>query len=353
MGNKVLSHPRVILTSDIALHFKASQLKRDVFSILRSWSEQGAELCLTKEEFKKTFDLVHSEDIHFETFDTDKNGKIDTFEVLMVYILLAEGSVSEKVDATFSVFEFGGPTSGSINFDEAVMLVGATVRGIHKVCEGASNLKEDEILWLCQSMFDMHRLSYTKRIQRAEFKDWVRSDPHPLSFVEAFHNSQSLSDVKASLLKCDREQGAIFKSICHGSPTVRAEDLLNSAAFKRALQGSSPDEMAAIVNLMTDGGKELQISVERYHATLRTYNIFSECDLDHSGFLDEKELDILLWIQMRVRPTGEMVKSFLEFVDNNSDGQVSRLEWVTCVTKNRLYGGAFTQAIPNQSTVVF
>jgi len=338
MGNKVLSHPRVILTSDIALHFKASQLKRDVFSILRSWSEQGAELCLTKEEFKKTFDLVHSEDNHFETFDTDKNGKIDTFEVLMVYILLAEGSVSEKVDATFSVFEFGGPSSGSINFDEAVMLVGATVRGIHKVCEGASNLSEDEILWLCQSMFDMHRLSYSKRIQRAEFKDWVRSDPHPLSFVEAFHNSQSLSDVKASLLKWDREQGAVFKQLCNGSATIRGEDLLNSNGFARSLPASTPDEVEALVGLMTDNGKEQAISVEKYHAILRTYNIFLECDLDHSGFLDEKELDILLWIQMRVRPTGDLVKNFLEYVDCNSDGQVSRLEWVTCVTKNRLYG---------------
>jgi len=338
MGNKVLSHPRVILTSDIALHFKASQLKRDVFSILRSWSEQGAELCLTKEEFKKTFDLVHSEDVHFQTFDTDKNGKVDTFEVLMVYILLADGSVSEKVDATFSVFEFGGPTSGSINFDEAVMLVGSTVRGMHKVCEGACNLSEDEILWLCQSMFDMHRIPYTKRIQRVEFKDWVRSDPHPLSFVEAFHNSQSLSDVKASLLKWDREQGAVFKILCNGSPTVRAEDLLNSPAFSKSLEDSTPEEVAAIVNLMTDNGKEQHISVEKYHATLRTYNVFLECDLDKSGFLDEKELDILLWIQMRARPTGDFVRNFLEYVDCNSDGQVSRLEWVTCVTKNRLYG---------------
>lgn len=345
MGNKVLSHPRVILTSDIALHFKASQLKRDVFSILKSWSEQGAELCLTKEEFKKTFDLVHSEDSHFQTFDTDKNGKIDTFEVLMVYILLAEGSVSEKVDATFSVFEFGGPSVGSINFDEAVMLVGATVRGIHKVCEGACNLSEEEILWLCQSMFDMHRLPYAKRIQRAEFKDWVRSDPHPLSFVEAFHNSQSLSDVKAALLKRDREQGAVFKSLCNGSPTASPEALIQSHAFAKALGAEEEDEVAQIVNLMTDNGKEQHISVERFHAILRTYNIFLECDLDRSGFLDERELDILLWIQMRARPTSDFVHKFLEYIDVNADGQVSRMEWVTCVTTNRLYGGNLETAV--------
>jgi len=267
----------------------------------------------------------------------------------MVYILLADGSVSEKVDATFSVFEFGGPSVGSINFDEAVMLVGATVRGIHKVCEGASNLSEDEILWLCQSMFDMHRLPYTKRIQRAEFKDWVRSDPHPLSFVEAFHNSQSLSDVKASLLKRDREQGAVFKSLCNGSPTARPEDLIQSHAFAKALEVAEAEEdteVSQIVNLMTDNGKEQHISVERFHAILRTYNIFLECDLDRSGFLDEKELDILLWIQMRSRPTGDLVKNFLEYIDVSGDGQVSRMEWVTCVTKNRLYGGNFENVVP-------
>lgn len=67
-------------------------------------------------------------------------------------------------------------------------------------------------------------------------------------------------------------------------------------------------------------------------------SIFNECDLDGSHYLDEKELDILLWFQMRQRPTSEFVKSFLEFIDMNADGQVSRLEWVTAVCKNRLYG---------------
>jgi len=159
-----------------------------------------------------------------------------------------------------------------------------------------------------------------------------------LAFVEALHNAQSLSDVKASLLQWDKEQGAIFKSICHGSPSVRAEDLASSSAFAKALHNSTPAEVQAIVNLMTDNGKESQVTVEKYHQTLRTYNIFQECDLDKSGCLDENELDILLWIQMRQRPTSEFVKQFLEFAASKSDFTVSRLDWVTAVTKNKLYG---------------
>merc|ERR1719161_1408819 len=111
---------------------------------------------------------------------------------------------------------------------------------------------------------------------------------------------------------------------------------MSSQAFARALHNSNQDEVEAMVHLMSDNGKEQHIPVEKYHAILRPYNIFLECDLDQSGFLDEKELDILLWIQMRSRPTGEFTKQFLELIDGNNDGQVSRLEWVTAVTKNKL-----------------
>jgi len=343
-------------------HFKASNLERDVVPIIHEWQKAGAELCLSREEFQRTFDVVVESDAQFECFDTNKNGRVDAYEILVVYILLSTGEKAMKLQTAFDVFSFSNGTQQgpcpAINFDEAMIMLSSCVRGVSKVCLDAIKIQDAEVLFLCQSMFDMHRISYTKRIQRAEFKDWVRSDPHPLSFVEAFHNSQSLSDVKAQLLKWDREQGAVFKTLCHGSPTVRAEDLLNSAAFARALENSTSEEVAAIVNLMTDNGKEQHISVEKYHATLRTFNIFLECDLDKSGFLDEKELDILLWIQMRTRPSSDFVKSFLDYIDCNADGQVSRLEWVTCVTKNRIQGASAGSnimqiAYPTGATMTF
>merc|ERR1719335_1229738 len=79
---------------------------------------------------------------------------------------------------------------------------------------------------------------------------------------------------------------------------------------------------------MIDDKLKQSISSERFHQVLRPWNIFNACDLDGSHNLDEKELDILLWFQLRKRQTQEVVRQFMGLLDADGDGNVSRMEWV-------------------------
>jgi len=132
MGNKICYHPRMLLTEDIALHFKSSHLVRDVIPIIDKWRRDGADLVFGVPEFAETFDVVIDTERQFNVFDTDRNGRIDAHEVLMVYILLSCGEIGKKIDTAISVYDFAqsGQGVGLINFDEAVIMVNACVRGV-------------------------------------------------------------------------------------------------------------------------------------------------------------------------------------------------------------------------------
>merc|ERR1719277_2943514 len=86
--------------------------------------------------------------------------------------------------------------------------------------------------------------------------------------------------------------------------------------------------MQSLVRLMLQDGT---IPNDRYHACLRPWNIFNECDLDKSGTLDEKEMEILLWIQLRQRPTHTFVREFAQTFDEDGSGDISRSEWVKAI----------------------
>lgn len=331
MGNKLISHPRIVLTGTLMSHFKASDLERDVVPIIQEWQRRGAELCLDPMEFQRTFDVIIGSDGQFECFDSGGKGKVDAYEVLMVYILLATGEKSRKLEIAFGVFAFlnGSPaTNYAINFDEAMIMLSSCVRGVSKVCLDAIKIQDAEVLFLCQSMFDMHRIPYTKPIEQKQFIDWCTMDPSPSSFVALFHTALEISDIRAQVNRINLEQAAIFQDLAFGQIIVSASALLENEPFQRSLQGPSPEELSTLINLMIDDKAKQTISSERFHQVLRPWNIFSECDLDGSHSLDEKELDILLWFQMRRRQSPEFVREFLDALDSDGDGEVSRMEWV-------------------------
>jgi len=348
MGNKVLSIPRVVLEDEVGQHFRASNLQRDVLRIIRRWHDAGGSLGLDRDEFQKTFDLVVDADKHFTVFAKGPAGqqKVDTFEVLMVYILLSSGDMMEKVDSAFSVFDFaeqtsGAQQSGSLNFDEAALMITAALHGVAKLYEHVTTvLPEAEVLWLCQSMFDMHRIPYHARIGRAQFQEWVVSNPLPHSFVQAFHEPYALSDVTANVQRRQQRHGAIFNELLtreNSDGTVDADRLLDEPSFHAALDEPSPEELSELVQMMTLVGPDDVITSERFHAVLRPWHIFNECDVKKKRFVDEKELDLLLWFQLKKRPPPEYAKSFLDIhIDLNPQGQISRLEWVTAAVTAKL-----------------
>jgi Ca2+-binding EF-hand superfamily protein len=104
----------MLLTEGIALHFKSSHLIRDVIPIIDKWRRDGAELVFDVKEFADTFDIVVETERQFNVFDTDRNGKIDAHEVLMVYILLSCGDVGRKLDTAISVYALHGVLQGMV-----------------------------------------------------------------------------------------------------------------------------------------------------------------------------------------------------------------------------------------------
>jgi len=329
----------MLLTEDIALHFKSSHLVRDVIPIIDKWRRDGAELVFGVPEFAETFDVVVETERQFNVFDTDRNGRIDAHEVLMVYILLSCGEIGKKVDTAISVYNFAqsGQGVGLISFDEAVIMVNACVRGVQKVTDMSFTFPDGELLFHCQSMFDMYRVPHDRSITPKQFKKWVLEDTSPRHFVNLFHSAQGIGDIDNSVQKRNLEQGMVFQRLSHGELELHPQALRNCTEFRRALQEASDAEMEALIQMMLEDPDQRQpgmITNDRYHAVLRPWNIFNECDHDNSHTLDEKEVEILLWFQLRQRPSQDFIFTFLKLIDSDSDGEISRTEWTTAIMQS-------------------
>lgn len=338
MGNKICYHPRMLLTEDIALHFKSSHLVRDVVPIIDKWRRDGADLVFGIQEFAETFDVVVETERQFNVFDTDLDGKIDAHEVLMTYILLSCGDMGKKIDTAISVYNFARNAGAtSINFDEAVIMVNACVRGVQKVCEMTFTIQEDELIFTCKSLFDMYRVPHDKAITPKQFKNWVLNDISPRHFVNLFHFAQGIGDIDNSVQRRNLEQGMVFQMLAHGELEVNPEELRKSVEFRRTLEEATDEEVEALITMMLQDShehREGMITNDRYHSVLRPWNIFNECDQDKSHTLDDKEVEILLWFQLRQRPSQEFVHSFAKFIDDDDNGEITRTEWTEAILES-------------------
>lgn len=328
MGNKICSHPRVILTEDIALHFKSSNLTRDVIPIVDKWRKQGADLCLDQADFMRIFDVVSDVQKHFDVFDTNRDGKIDAHEVIMVYILLSTGSEDLKIDTVFSVYDFARRKGGTLNFEEVMILLHACVQGVRKVCDAEFGIADDEIYFHCLSLFDMHRKGRDGAIDRKDFEAWIREDPGPHAFVSLLNDAQGLPDIFAAELERNMKQALVFQMLACGKLHVSPDDLLGSSEFRASLDDASQEELEHVVEMMVAGQDSGRIYSDRFHEILRPWNIFNECDIDKSHTLDVKELEIVLWFHLRSRPTRGHLQKFMEYLKLDIDGEMSRIQWV-------------------------
>merc|ERR1712080_45357 len=87
MGNLGLTTPRVRLSGDLQLHFKMANVNLEVAEVVSGWIEDGAHLGLTLEMFSHVLALQEQAKPFFDTFDTDKNQKVDAFEILSAFTI--------------------------------------------------------------------------------------------------------------------------------------------------------------------------------------------------------------------------------------------------------------------------
>lgn len=328
MGNIAITTPRVVLQEDVQLHFKAANVK-EVEEVVQNWFEDGAVLGLSEDIFKKTLNLHSNASKFFKCFDTDHNSKVDAFEVLAALIVLSNGTIAQKIDAIFPVFDFS--SAGYLNFDEMNILVHSTYRGLHKLVK-TPEIDDKALSTVCCQMFDSHNLPYDQTISKEQFKRWLKNDIEATKFVDSFHCSYSLPDVEAVLAKKEQRQAAVFSQLLPPSvgACVPVVALLGSDALKQSLDDPPREIFEQIVNMMaTSSSGSTEVSLERFVDVNHAWNVFSIVDSLKEGQLDSKELQPLMWLQHRAKPSPEDVKKELDDLGIQSDGMISRIAWIT------------------------
>merc|ERR1712100_917383 len=130
----------------------------------------------------------------------------------------------------------------------------------------------------------------------------------------------------------------VFQMLAHGELEVNPEALRASVEFRRTLEDATNEEVDALIKMMLQDSQHsnntVMITNNRYHSVLRPWNIFNECDQDQSHTLDDKEVEILLWFQLRQRPSQEFVHSFAKFIDDDDNGEITRTEWTEAILQS-------------------
>lgn len=325
MGNMGLTTPRVILTSELQLHFKKADVRGEVIDRLSAWLEDGSMLGLTLDMFGDLLGLQAQAQPFFSTFDTDRNQKVDAFEVLTAFAILADGTIDEKVEAIFPMFDFA--FNGRLNFDEINILVHSVYRGLRKVC-GTKVIDDNDIIEVCRRLFDAHNLPYDKDITKEQLRRWLRNDVEACSFFDVFHNALAIPQTEAKLAEKEKIQSAVFSQLCaHLSVVaVPAQELLKSQEFRQSLDSPSDEALQKFTESMSVGGAA--IGPEVFAKAVRAWNVFSVVDASNAGELEEKELHNLVYFQHREPPAPKVLEEWRGRLGLNPQGRIARPSWI-------------------------
>jgi len=322
MGNVGLTTPRVILSSELQLHFKKASVSQEVAGVVSGWFEDGAPLGLTLEMFGNVLGLQGQARPFFDKFDTDRNQKVDAFEVLTAFAILAKGTIDEKLEIIFTIFDFVG--SGSLNFDEINIFVHSVYRGLRKVCDTKA-VDDNDIIEVCRRLFDSHNLPYEKQVTKEQLRRWLRNDLEAASFIDVFHNGLSLPDAEARLAQCEQIQADVFSNLCGSAEAVPPQELLRSHAFRDSLGTHTEEALLKLADSMSGGAP---IALDAFARAVRAWNVFSVVDVSTEGELHAKELTNLASFQFRQAPQPKDLEDLRGRLGLNSQSRIPRSSWI-------------------------
>ncbi len=95
---------------------------------------------LYRTQFRSLFSFKQSEAL-FSTFDSDKDGKVDFFEVISVLIICSRVSPLAKIRMVYQLFDLGNKTM--LNQQELTLLITCVLNGISKVTHAPLPKEED------------------------------------------------------------------------------------------------------------------------------------------------------------------------------------------------------------------
>lgn len=325
MGNLGSQTPRAVLRTDVQIYFKVNRVKTDVAEVLKTWFQEGAPLALQMNAFQHLLGLTGRADAEdfFRVFDTDRNQKVDAFEVLCAVVILAQGTMDEKLDAIIPIFDFAG--SGKLNFEEVNILIHCVYRGLTKVCT-TPPVSDEELVEACRHMFDAHNLIYKAAIKKDQLKRWVRQDIEAMRFLNAFCRARPLVDVEAALAQRERAQADVFTQLAGDSQTVQPKDLLRSSAFRESLGNQSEEMVRSLISAMAAG--EGSIGLENFVDAARAWNAFDAVDVDGDGDIDAKNIFLLIWYRQHEEPTPQQIEQEKEALGPIPNEMLTRPHWM-------------------------
>lgn len=332
MGNGGLTRPRLLLESELQLHFKRANVNQEVTAILSGWFEDGAPLGLTLEMFRQVLALQGQQHTFFQEFDTDMNQKVDAFELLSAYAMLSGGSMDEKIEVVLPIFDFAG--TAKLNFDEANILIHSVCRGVRKVCVHlGAKVDDNDVIQVCRRLFDAHNLPYDQHITKDQLRRWLRSDVEASSFLDIFHNSIALPDAEASLARHEELQAKVFSQLSTplGLTSIPLQELLQSESLRQSV-GNPSDEAYRKLLVAMGGGSPL--GADTFAKGARAWNVFCIVDCGNEGELNKKELYNLLYFQQGQAPSEKAIADFLATTALTPQGCITRSNWIEAVLQS-------------------
>jgi len=326
MGQGSDKMARVVLHTPEQTHFPGI-VKDDAAEIVKGWFEDGAPLGLDLEGFESVTRLPSTMvQRFFDIFDTDRNQKVDAFEVLSAMVVLSNGGLEEKIDILLPVFDFSG--MGQMNFDETNIFLHSICRGLQKVCASAP-VEDQAVVSFCQSMFDSHNIPYSKHITSDQIKRWLRSDVDIARYLECFHGSLVLPECLKELDRLRQSQTKIMGELSGNVPVpVAVEDVLASRELLASLGSPHEDLARQVVTAAAGGGTSTSALPSRYIDGFSAWNIFRMVSPDLSGDTAAVELKNLLWLQKGAEPSDQIVDTRMAKMKLAEDARIPASLWI-------------------------
>lgn len=290
---------------------------------------------LTRESFRELPALARHANVEdlFGLFDTDHNDKVDALEIFAAMVLLAHGTVEEKIEAIFPIFDFSG--MGKLNFDEMNILMHSACRGLVKI-SNVPRVKDEDLTETCKHMFDAHNLQYGQQIKKDQVRRFLNSDVECARFIGAFHQACSLPAMEAALARQEQAQAAAFQDLCRSTGSaVPADDLLRSQPLRQSF-GSPPEAaMQELVSAMAPPGSRGLVELERFAEVARAWDVFTAVDDPVQEKVDPTELTLLLWLWLRREPEADEVREQRRTMGFNEIEWITRAEWLAACVGGR------------------
>jgi len=179
MGNEQCS-ARVLVAEDSFGAWVRSLDRLRLDNVIRHWNEVQAPVVLTKDILSEgPWEPILS---FFHKLDTDRNQKVDAFEVLCALICLSGGSVADKIDRLWNIFDF--QHQKHLRLAEVELLLQAVSRGIDKASVHATTFDPKEVEAIVCTLYDAYNLTPQEQVSKEQFLRWLDTDIYAQKYVD-------------------------------------------------------------------------------------------------------------------------------------------------------------------------